>query len=541
MNLLRNFTVRTVMLWILGGFCLMWSATGLYSVWSLDKLAKASETDRLLVSQMTTLSKGNDQYFRFVTRLTRAIESGKAADVDSAEKALAGMAEQLALFKQQAPGPLEPRFSEETLARWQALYEQGVMPQLALAREGQPDAYRQHATSVTPALSRAFGASLDAFNVAASDKLDATRHEIDGLTSNTRTLMIAAVIVGIALLLLTDRYLVTILVRPLRRLREHFRTIAEGNLSQPVEDYGRNCIGRLVPHLREMQTSLGSAVSAIRDGSDNIHRSASEISVGNNDLASRTEEQAAALEQTAASMEQLTATVRHNATHAHSASTLASQAASTARQGGDLVGNVISTMRDIADSSHKIADITGVINSIAFQTNILALNAAVEAARAGEQGRGFAVVASEVRALAQRSANAAKEIEGLISDSVARADRGSALVLKAGETVGNIEHVVAEVSELMLQIAGASTEQSKGIGQISDAVAAMDTVTQQNASLVEEVSAAAAALERQTEALTLAVARFTLNPREESAPLSIAPALSPRLSTPAKSGDWVSF
>ncbi|WP_075181824.1 methyl-accepting chemotaxis protein [Pantoea sp. 1.19] len=541
MNLLRHFTIRSVMLSILGLFCLMWSTTGLYSAWSLDRLSEATKTDRLLVSQMTTLSKGNDQYFRFVTRLSRAMESGKAADFDSAQRALDGLQQQLASFKAQAPGPLDAAMAQGVIGRWQALYQTGAVPQMALARQGDAAAWRQHATTVTPPLSRAFGQQLDSFNHAASRKLDATRQTIDGLTRHTRTLMIAAVIAGMVILLFTDRYLVQLLVRPLARIREHFRTIAAGDLSQPLEEPGRNCVGRLVPLMREMQHSLSEAVTTIRTGSDNIHRGAAEISRGNNDLAARTEEQASALEQTAASMEQLTATVRQNADTARDASLLAGKATQTAQRGGQLVGSVVTTMHGIADSAHKIADITGVINSIAFQTNILALNAAVEAARAGEQGRGFAVVASEVRALAQRSASAAKEIETLIGDSVTRVDRGSQLVADTGIAMEQVQQVVADVSSLMQQIAGASAEQSTGITQVGDAVAAMDSVTQQNAALVEEVSAAAASLERQTEALTRAVARFRLGDARPAMP--IGAAATPAAPAPVRQaeGEWVAF
>ncbi|HBT52010.1 MAG TPA: methyl-accepting chemotaxis protein, partial [Erwinia persicina] len=399
-----------------------------------------------------------------------------------------------------------------------------------------------------PALSRDFGASVEKFNTAAADKLDATRITVDHLTHTTKAVLVMAVIAGLLILLFTDRYLVVMLVRPLATIREHFRVIADGDLTQPVNDFGRNCVGKLVPLLRAMQDSLRDAVSSIRSGTENIHRGAAEISSGNNDLSSRTEEQASALEQTAASMEQLTATVKFNADNARQASSLADNASLTASKGGKLVSEVVSTMQGIAGSSKKIAEITTVINSIAFQTNILALNAAVEAARAGEQGRGFAVVASEVRNLAQRSAGAAKEIETLIADSVSRVDTGSKLVGEAGSTMDDILQSVAEVTEIMKQIASASEEQSKGISQVGTAISEMDSVTQQNASLVEQVSAAASALERQTEELTLSVAKFRLT--ASSAPAGHAAARPAALKSPLRSSgapkagaadEWVSF
>ena len=260
-----------------------------------------------------------------------------------------------------------------------------------------------------------------------------------------------------------------------------------------------------------MQHSLVKTVGTVRQGAEEIYRGTSEISAGNTDLSSRTEQQAAAIEETAASMEELTATVKQNADNAHHASKLAEDASGKASRGGQMVSGVVKTMGNISGSSKKISEITAVINSIAFQTNILALNAAVEAARAGEQGRGFAVVASEVRTLASRSAQAAKEIEGLISESVRLIDQGSDEVVAAGTTMTDIVDAVKRVTDIMLEIAAASDEQSRGIVQVSQAISEMDKVTQQNASLVEEASAAAASLEEQAARLTEAVGTFRLN------------------------------
>ncbi|ELY4306301.1 Tar ligand binding domain-containing protein [Cronobacter sakazakii] len=508
MGLLKDFSIRAVMLTVLGVLCVLWAAVGVYSVYSLSAMADGNRVDRQLVSQMTVLSKGNDQYFRFVTRLTRAMENGTpdAKSLESAQQALDTMSRQLDAFKQLSPGPLDPAVSQQVIADWQKLLDDGVIPQMKLAREGTPDAYRAHAGKVTPVFSRAFGASAEKFNAAAGAKLDATRERVDSMTVTTKT-----VIIGLLLLLLTDRYLVAMLVKPLEKIRNHFTLIAGGDLSQPVEPFGRNCVGKLVPLLTAMQDQLREAVSAIRHGSENIWRGASEISAGNNDLSSRTEEQAAALEQTAASMEELTSTVRLNAENARQASELAHAASENAGKGGQLAQNVIETMQGISGSSKKIADITSVINSIAFQTNILALNAAVEAARAGEQGRGFAVVAGEVRNLASRSAEAAREIEALITESVERIEKGSELVNAAGDSMAEIYRGVSNVSTIIKQIASASEEQSKGISQVGVAITQMDTVTQQNASLVEQVSAAAAALERQTEELQSTVQKFRLS------------------------------
>jgi len=306
------------------------------------------------------------------------------------------------------------------------------------------------------------------------------------------------------------------------------KALASGDLTQRIDADYQGLIGQLKDDANATSERLQEIVSQIREATDSINTAAREIASGNADLSGRTEAQASSLEETAASMDEITSTVRQNADNARQANQLARGASDIAVKGGDVVGKVVHTMASIADSSKKIADIIGVIDGIAFQTNILALNAAVEAARAGEQGRGFAVVASEVRGLAQRSAAAAKEIKGLISDSVDKVSDGARLVESAGSTMNEIVEAVKRVTDIMGEISAASTEQSQGIEQVNSAIAQMDEATQQNAALVEEAAAAAESLQDQAAGLTQAVAVFRLaaaaRPPAPPAPRSPAPA-----------------
>ncbi|MCO7261084.1 methyl-accepting chemotaxis protein [Dickeya zeae] len=308
------------------------------------------------------------------------------------------------------------------------------------------------------------------------------------------------------------------ITRPLNRTVAIAESIATGDLTVAIETTRRDELGMLFGAMAKMKANLHNMIDDIRMGVTQITTAASEIVTGNNDLAARTESQAASVEETAASMEELTSTVKQNAANAHQANKLVLDATHTAQEGGKLVSDVVQTMSDIEGSSKRIAEITSVINGIAFQTNILALNAAVEAARAGEQGRGFAVVANEVRNLAQRSSQAAKEIEGLISTSVEQVSKGAHLVHSAGKTMQEIVTAVTHVHDIMGEITVASDEQSRGIAQVNQAIVEMDSTTQQNAALVQQSSAAASSLEEQAMVLSNTVSVFRLSSSQELAP-----------------------
>ena len=333
--------------------------------------------------------------------------------------------------------------------------------------------------------------------------------------SDANSLSMVMLLGGVASTLLAAIFGIAIvrgITAPLNRAVAVTEAVAQGNLSQSIPIEGRDEFSELMTALMHMQNNLARVVGSVRTGSEGVATASSEIAQGNHDLSARTERQASVLEETAASMEQLSATVRQNADSARLANQLAQSASKVAMQGGEVVTQVVDTMKGINESSKRINDIIGVIDGIAFQTNILALNAAVEAARAGEQGRGFAVVATEVRSLAGRSAEAAKEIKTLINASVERVDQGTELVDQAGNTMTEVVSAIRRVTEIMGAISAASDEQSAGVAHMGEAVQQMDQVTQQNAALVEEMAAAASSLKSQADDLVGTMTVFKLSP-----------------------------
>ena len=370
--------------------------------------------------------------------------------------------------------------------------------------------------------------AIDAVNALGTGGAQALSQRLEDAARSQRRQLVVVValqalcLVGAVLLALT---FVRSITRPLSQAVQLAQAVADGNLAGHDAPVDRNEVGELIGAQQQMRARLLPIVQQVRRGADSVALASAEIAQGNQDLSSRTESQASALEETAASMEELSATVRHNADNAREASRLAESARDVAVQGGDAVARVVGTMQGINDSSRRIADIISVIDGIAFQTNILALNAAVEAARAGDPGRGFAVVASEVRALAQRSAEAAKEIKQLIEASVSRVGEGNVLAQQAGATMGDVVLAIQKVTEIVNAISSASQEQASGVAQVGEAVTQMDQVTQQNAALVEQMAAAATSLHTQGQELVRAVSAFRWNGGQASSTPQI-PALA---------------
>jgi methyl-accepting chemotaxis protein len=494
---------------LLGLIILFFGLTGIYSTRTMLASLNDMYVNQLIGSQDIDAAKN----FLSRTRFTfdRAILHPDAPDVEKTmSKAEGFLAESTKAWQAYLALPRDP--DEDTLAQAAGAKRDAYIQDLHAVAS----AVRRHDAEALDLLAmKQLTASYGAFNDASialdkyqvkqssDDYADATR-----LGDNVLHASIAGIVVGALLMVAASVTLMRAIMGPLNQALQCFEAMARGDLTTPIVAERNDEMGKLMQGLAAMQRQLSGTVLSVRDGSAAIASASSEIAAGNLNLSSRTEQQAGSLEETASSLEQLTATVKNNADNARQANQFVLDTAAVAQRGGQIVADVVQTMGRINDSSRRIVDIIGVIDGIAFQTNILALNAAVEAARAGEQGRGFAVVASEVRNLAQRSGAAAREIKELITASVGNVDAGNALVERAGATMDEIVASVERVTGIMGGIMSASEEQSAGIQQINQAIVQMDQVTQQNAALVEEAAAAADSLQDQAQALATLVGTF---------------------------------
>jgi len=500
-----------------GAVLALTTALGVVSLWSLARLGSSADElhDKWLkgVGVLAHVRAAVVEAREFEIKFSRATDRSYQSEYEDKFKAAAKLAESSWQSYQALPAADEDKALALTLTKaWQS-YRKASDQVIGLGRsKKQQDAADISDGAASMAIDETIGAldKLAEYNFAQADAASGRANSVYARGRNTMLgLLVASLLIGIGLAVWFTRRLLDQLGGQPAQAVAMARAVAAGNLASRVALRSGDTHS-LMAGLSDMQQSLARAVTQVRQGSESVATASTQIADGNQDLSSRTEQQASALQQTASTMEELGTTVRHNADNARQANTLAQGAASVAVKGGDVMGQVVETMKGINDSSRKIADIITVIDGIAFQTNILALNAAVEAARAGEQGRGFAVVAGEVRSLAQRSAQAAREIKELITASVQRVDQGSSLVDVAGKTMEEIVAAIGRVSSIVGEIAAATSEQSKGLGQVSQAVQQMDEATQRNAALVEQSAAAADSLKQQAQQLVHAVAVFRL-------------------------------
>jgi methyl-accepting chemotaxis protein len=515
MNQLKVSTRFLLLISLLSALTLIVGSMGIYGMFQTNAAMHTVYADRLVpMGQLSAVGDHlTDNRIALLRTMLDPTPEMIAKGITTVKSNATVIAKQWDGYLATSLTPEEKKLAEE-FAALRGTYLKGALePAIAALQSNDLPKARKLLLETVPALVAPVEAKLAALmqlqlDVAmAENKSSVERYE------HIRNMSVASLVLGLTLSTLLGMYIVRGILRQLGTepgtASELVSAVAQGDLSIQI-DVKPGDTTSLLAMLSQMRSSLSRVVSNVRQNSESVATASAQIAQGNNDLSQRTEEQASALEETAASMEELSSTVKQNADNAKQANQLALSASAVATRGGDVVGRVVDTMKDINDSSKKIADIIGVIDGIAFQTNILALNAAVEAARAGEQGRGFAVVASEVRSLAGRSADAAKEIKGLIGASVERVEQGSALVDEAGTTMAEVVSAIRRVTDIVGEISAASTEQSAGVAQVGEAVVQMDQATQQNAALVEESAAAAESLKTQAQQLVQAVAVFTL-------------------------------
>ncbi len=514
---MKNLKVGTRLIAAFLAMCVLCGAVGAIGMFNMSRINDMA--DVMYQRELMGLSHIKEANINLIyvgrargNALLASTEEERARFIDETRKAIAATSAYVEKADPLFTAPEARRMITElkqVLAQYQT--EMETMLQLATRAALQSQAPELQASV---ARTRQINRQLDEQMTALSQRKESNAREASAATTELyrssvvlmSVVIVSAIGMGIALGLLISRSITA----PLNQAVMLAETVARGDLTSRVTADHRDETGQLLAALGRMNESLVKIVGGVRNSAESIATGSSQIAIGNNDLSQRTEEQASNLQQTAASMEQISSNVRQSADSARAASQLATQASEAAREGGKVVNDVVTTMQSISGNSRKMADIIGVIDGIAFQTNILALNAAVEAARAGEQGRGFAVVAGEVRNLAQRSASAAKEIAGLIQGSVDTVEQGARLADGAGTRMQHIVDQVQRVTQMMGEVSSASEEQTQGVGQVSDAVAQLDQVTQQNAALVEESAAAADSLKGQAERLSELVRVFKL-------------------------------
>jgi methyl-accepting chemotaxis protein-1 (serine sensor receptor) len=511
----KNLTIKTRLIFVillLGLELVAGAVVGLVSLDHANADLRSMYEDRLVcLGQLDKVVRALNQTQLALSQALTADESRIPQLLETVERNKQVIDEQWRAYASTDLTPDEQRIADKLAGQSKRFLEGAVQPAVAALRASD----REHATQLVQGSMEALFEPVrkginDLIQVQLTEgqRLDQGSREI---YAKVRILCLSGMAFGLLLAGVMGTALVRGIVRPLEEAVRIAGAVAGGDLTNAIDVRSNDETGRLMRALKDMNDGLVKIVGQVRGSTDTIATASGEIAAGNLDLSSRTEQQAGSLEETASSMEELTSTVRQNADNARQANALAVSASEVAGKGGAVVAQVVDTMRAIDASSSKIADIIGVIDGIAFQTNILALNAAVEAARAGEQGRGFAVVATEVRNLAQRSAAAAKEIKALIDESVVTVTHGSELVEQAGATMADIVNSVSRVTDIMAEITAASQEQTAGIEQVNSAITQMDQTTQQNAALVEEASAAAQALQDEAARLAHAVGTFRLN------------------------------
>ena len=563
--MLQNITIKSRLIFVLAFLCLQLVVGGVIGIVSL-KFAN-DDMEMLYRERLVAISEINGVaglMNRNQILLARAMtaDSAKVAGLMSELEANRRQADALWTAYAKTPKkPDEQKLADQFAAARKAYLDDGLVPAVQAVR-GEDTGHAialLHGPATTLLLPTQ--TAIDALIRLQSDGAKADFERSQTVYVWVRNTCSAAVLFGMLLAIFIGVRLVRAITRPLDEAVRIASAVASGDLTQHIAVRANDETGKLMQALKRMNDSLVDIVGRVRTGTDTIVSASSQIASGNLDLSSRTEQQASSLEETASSMEELNSTVRQNEENARQANQLALAASDVATRGGAVVSDVVQTMGAINAASHRIADIIGVIDGIAFQTNILALNAAVEAARAGEHGRGFAVVATEVRSLAQKSAAAAREIKALITDSVSQVEGGTRLAQQAGATMEEVVASVRRVTDMMGEISSASAEQSAGIGQVNQAITQMDQVTQQNAALVEQAAAAAGALQEQAQHLLTAVQVFRLQGNQYAAPAAIPalatgiPASNPKAGLPARSeprlparaaaptaaGDWEEF